>query len=128
MALNSEPLPARRAPIQWPRLSLAPGVIFNRISRRALVIAAVAGGIVPTWAIVDTSGTSSALFGWLALYTLSALVWLKDATTQWPTYLRRTGPLAALPDGASAAKPWRYARWRGPLPDYDRAISPTASE
>lgn len=35
---------------------------------------------------------------------------------------------AALPDGASAAKPWRYARWRGPLPDYDRAISPTASE
>lgn len=97
MALNSEPLPARRAPIQWPRLSLAPGVIFNRISRRALVIAAVTGGIVPTWAIIETSGTSAALYGWLALYTLSALLWLKDATTQWPTYLRRTGPLATLP-------------------------------
>jgi putative membrane protein insertion efficiency factor len=33
-----------------------------------------------------------------------------------------------LPAGATTLQPWRYARWRGPLPDQDRAIKSTASE
>ena len=105
MAPHTHTLPSTGARPPLPRLGMASRSLLNRISRRALAIAALLAGVVPAFLLAEQPGVAGHWVPWLAAYAATAALWLRDATSEGPTYLASGGRLArhALPSRLVAA-------------------------
>lgn len=105
MAEHTETLIPPGARLSLPRVNFSPGAFFNRISRRSLNLVALLAAAVPAYLLAERAAASWQLVTWLLAYAVIALVWLRDTTSETPTFLGRRGPLShrAVPSRTVAA-------------------------
>lgn len=91
MAPHTETLDPAGARLTLPGLTLSPGAIFNRISRRTLVIATLLSGIMPAYLMADRGVAPLPLGIWLLVYVGTAALWVRDTNSHGPTLWGRLG-------------------------------------
>lgn len=97
MAPHTHTLPPNSDRLSMPRLTVASGALLNRISRRALAVAALLAGFIPACLLAARPGAGMQFVPWLIAYASAAALWLRDATSESPTFLSKSGILGRRP-------------------------------
>jgi signal transduction histidine kinase/CheY-like chemotaxis protein len=97
MGPHTHTLPSTSARLTLPRLTVASSALLNRISRRALALAALLAGVIPACLLAAHPGPPALWLSWLGAYGVTAALWLRDATSESPTFLPLHRALARHP-------------------------------